>query len=710
MMSARDSGALSRLTHFCVGHRLLVAAVWIAAIGLGTVASLRLSPLLTSGFSLPGTDSSRVKQVLARDYGVQSGRVFVLITKNDRALVRVRRAAVVASRLLPGGRLDELRRLPSGAAAAFVRSHLSGSAAESRIGLLRRTLGPRVFVTGDAAIQHDLGPVLARDLRVGELYFAAPAALVILLVVFGSGSALLPFLFAGATIPPALGIAWVAAHFLELSDYLRNMVLMIGLGIAIDYSLLIVYRYRDERRHGRPHDEAVVETMRRAGGTIVFSGLAVSVGLALMLLLPLPFLRGFGVGGLVIPAVSVACALTLLPVMLTTFGDQLERARLLPRRLAERRHAGERRLWTAHAGWVMRRAKILTPLVAVLLVVAALPLIGIHVGPGSSSSLPKGMPALRGLSILQPSGSPDALNPTTIIVDAGVRGGASAADPAVQRLRMLLDADGEVVRVGRALRDASGRYLRIEVVLHHDAASPAAQSFADRLRSRIIPAARFPAAFRVLAGGGGAAAADFVSRTLGSFPWLILGVLGLTYVLLVRAFRSLLLPLKALALNLLTVGAASGLMIAAFQWGWGSWAGLVKVPLIEGWIPVFMFTLLFGLSMDYEVFLISRMREAWDATRSNTGAVAHGLANTGQIVTAAGLIMAATFSGFLLGSIPPMQQLGFGLAAAILIDITLVRGLLLPSAMTLAGRWNWYLPAWTASALHIRSGRAAPTD
>ena len=173
--------------------------------------------------------------------------------------------------------------------------------------------------------------------------------------------------------------------------------------------------------------------------------------------------------------------------------------------------------------------------------------------------------------------------------------------------------------------------------------------------------------------------------------------------MLVRAFRSLLLPLKAILLNLLTVSAASGLMIALFQWGWGSWAGLLRVNEIEGWIPVFMFTLLFGLSMDYEVFLVTRMREVWDTTRSNQGAVVHGLANTGRIVTAAGLIMAATFSGLMIGSIPTMQQLGFGLAVAILIDITLVRGLLLPSTMALAGRWNWYLPRWAARALVIRS-------
>jgi len=387
--------------------------------------------------------------------------------------------------------------------------------------------------------------------------------------------------------------------------------------------------------------------------------------------------------------------------MLVTFGDRLEHVRLTPRALAERRRLGELRLWTAHAGWVMRRAKYVTPVVAILLLLAAMPLIGIHVGPGSRSSLPKGMPAMQGLAILQHGTAAGSLDPTTIIVDARGRGGIRSSVTAVRRLDLLLAADPEVAAVKAPVLDPSGRYLRIDVVGRHDPAGQQAQAFADRLRSSLIPGASFPASVRVLAGGGGAYSSDFVSRTLGSFPWLILGVLGVTYLLLMRAFRSLLLPLKAIALNLLTVGAASGLMIAAFQWGWGSWAGLLKVNQIEGWIPVFMFTLLFGLSMDYEVFLVTRMREVWDRTRSNTGAVVDGLANTGRIVTAAGLIMAATFSGMLLASIPAMQQLGFGLAVAILIDITLIRGLLLPSTMALAGRWNWYLPHWTARALRV---------
>jgi len=697
------SGNISRLTSLCLRHKLLVVLIWTGAVVLGLAGTLRLSPLLKTGFSLPGTDSNRVQQILARDYPAQNASPFVLVAEGDGSLARVRRAAADAVRILPQGRIDRVVALPSGGAASFVTSALAGGAASNEVGPLRQLIGPRVLVTGDAAIQHDLGPVLARDLQVGELYLALPAALVILLLVFGTASALLPFLFAAATIPPALGLAWAAAHFLALSDYLRNMVLMIGLGIAIDYSLLIVNRYRDERRQGRSHLEALDETMRHTGRTIVFSGLAVSLGLTLMLLLPVPFLRGFGVGGLLIPVVSMICALTLLPVLLAVLGERLERVCFLPHRLAERRHAGEVRLWTAHARWVMRRAKVLTPVVAIVLVAAAMPLLGLRVGPGSHSSLPAGAPAVRGLTELQHGTSVDSLDPTTIVVDTHRRSRAAVA-AAVSRLDGLLRRDPGVASVSGAVRSASGLYLEIGVVGRNDPASVQAQAFAGRLRDNLIPAARFPASASVIAGGGAAYARDFVSRTLGSFPWLVLGVLGLTYLLLVRAFRSLILPLKAIVLNLLTVGAASGLMVGVFQWGWGSWAGLVKVPQIEGWIPVFMFTLLFGLSMDYEVFLVSRMREAWQHTRSNTGAVVHGIAHTGRIVTAAGMIMAATFSGLILASIPPMQQLGFGLAVAIVIDITLIRGLLLPSTMALAGRWNWYLPAWTARALRLGPG------
>ena len=354
---------------------------------------------------------------------------------------------------------------------------------------------------------------------------------------------------------------------------------------------------------------------------------------------------------------------------------------------------------------MIKRARLVAPLVAMLLVVAALPLIGIQVGPDSSSTLPQGLASVKGMAQLQAASDGYSNDPTTILVGTNRTVDRSATDAAIGRLDRLLRADPQVAGVSAPVPSADSRYLRIDVVSRHDPASPQGQRFGSQLRAQLIPAARFPARDVVLAGGGAAYADDFVSRTLTSFPWLILGVVGLTYLLLVRAFRSLLLPLKAIVLNMLTVSAASGLMIACFQWGWGSWAGLIRVTQIESWIPVFMFTLLFGLSMDYEVFLVSRMREAWDATKTNHGAVVYGIANTGRIITAAGLIMAATFSGLMFGSIPTMQQLGFGLAIAILIDITLVRGLLLPSTMALAGRWNWYLPRWAGGTPGTRRSR-----
>jgi len=690
------------LTAFCLRHRLLVGAVWLALVLAGVAGALRLTPLLSSGFTLPGTDSNRVDQILATDYAASSRSPIVLIVRSDADRPLLRQAAARAAALLPGGRVERFVPLPAGGAAAFVDSNLSGGKAEAEIGPITKAVGSQVLVTGDAAVAHALAPVLARSLRIGELYLAVPAALLILLVVFGTASALLPFVFAAATIPPALGLAWIAAHFLDLNSYLENMVLMIGLGIAIDYSLLVVNRYRDEREQGRGHAEAVEETMVHAGRTIVFSGFAVAVGLALMLLLPVPFLRGFGLGGLLVPLISVACGLTLLPVLLVTFGERLEHVRLVPRSLSGYLARGERSFWALHARWVMRHAKLVAPVLAILLVAGAMPLLGIKVGPGSgATSLPPSLPAAKALTLLQQRSDSDQLDPTTVIVAAKRGTPVSTALPALATLRRLLRHDPQVVSVSRPAPDPNGRDLMIDIVGRNDSAGEQAQAFAERLRDRLIPAAHFPDSVQVIAGGGDAYSADFISRTLGLFPWLILGVLALTYLLLVRAFRSLLLPLKAIVLNLLTVAAASGLMIAAFQWGWGSWAGLVHVNEIEGWIPVFMFTLLFGLSMDYEVFLVSRMREAWERTRSNTTAVAHGLTSTGRIVTAAGLIMAVTFSGMLLGSIPTMQQLGFGLAVAILIDITLVRALLLPSAMAIAGSWNWYLPGWAHRTLRL---------
>jgi RND superfamily putative drug exporter len=351
-----------------------------------------------------------------------------------------------------------------------------------------------------------------------------------------------------------------------------------------------------------------------------------------------------------------------------------------------------------------------------ILLVLAAPVLSLELGPGSNKGIPQDLEGVQGLNVISDALGEGALAPTVIVGDTGQPGGVDSAGlrAAIGDLMKGLRKDPEVAAVTfddtRQHVDPTERYFQVEVIGKSEYGSPSALDFVDRLRDGIIPAAVFPQGVHVYAGGGPPSGVDFLDVTYGAFPWLVLGVLLLTYVLLVRAFRSLLLPLKAILLNLLSIAAAFGLLVVFFKWGGADILGLISFDQIEGWIPVFIFAMVFGLSMDYEVFLVSRMREEWDAGRPNDEAVATGLAKTGRIVTAAGLVMFAAFMGFVAGSIVGLQQFGFGLAVAILLDVTLVRALLVPSAMELFGRWNWWLPSGVARVLRVKPSPLAPSS
>jgi RND superfamily putative drug exporter len=495
---------------------------------------------------------------------------------------------------------------------------------------------------------------------------------------------------------------------MELSTYLQNLVMLIGLGIAIDYSLLIVYRYREELRSGKSKEDALVRTMQTAGRAVVFSGTAVAIGLGLMLAMPLPFMRGFGIGGLFIPLVSIVCALTLLPVLLYFMAAKLDRVRVIPKRITERREA-ELNFWVRLSRWIMRRPLVVALSTAAVLIALTLPIFALDLGPGSNKGIPQDLEGVQGLNVIADEIGEGALAPTVVVVDAKRPGGIDSPEiqTALERLQQGLRADPEVAAISLdqasvQFVDPSRQYLQMQVTGKSEYGVPESLEFVDRLRDGIIPAAGFPGSAEVLAGGGPPGGVDFLDLTYGAFPWLVLAVLVLAYLLLLRAFRSVLLPLKAIVLNLLSIGAAYGLLVVFFKWGGADALGLISFDQIEGWIPVFVFAMVFGLSMDYEVFLVSRMREEWDAGADNETAVALGLAKTGRIVTAAGLIMVAAFFGFVAGSIVGLQQFGFGLAAAILIDVTIVRTLLVPSAMKLFGRWNWWLPESVAKLVRVK--------
>jgi RND superfamily putative drug exporter len=427
-------------------------------------------------------------------------------------------------------------------------------------------------------------------------------------------------------------------------------------------------------------------------------------------------MRSMGVGGFLIPLVSIAAAATLQPALLSLYGRRgMARAPLaaclrdkglpLPRLAGP---AVEHGFWARLASAIMRRPLAFLTAGVALPVPAAIPLVALQLTPGSAQGIPQTPESVRGLNLLRGAVGPGALSPTQIVVDAGP--GGTVSDPAIRssvaRLIRAVEADPEVafVQTGSGPRfvDSSRRYQQVLVAGHHEYGDEPSQRFADRLRARIIPAAAFPGSVDVLAGGGPPQGVDFLHQAYRYFPWLVLAVLVLTYVLLMRAFRSVLLPLKAVLLNLLSVGAAYGLLVVVFKWGVGDTVvGTYQFPQVEGWIPIFLFAMLFGLSMDYEVFLVSRMRETWDEHPDNGRAVAAGLERTGRIVTAAAIIMVAAFSGFVAGSIVGLQEFGLGLAVAIFVDATVVRALLVPSLMAILGRWNWWLPGSVARLVRV---------
>jgi uncharacterized membrane protein YdfJ with MMPL/SSD domain len=670
-----------RWTRAVIRFRLPVLAVWLAILAVGVFSAFRLNALLSNVFTVPGTDSERARLVLERQFKERPDGVFTIIFsggKADRA--RVQRELVAAARVVPTAHASPVR-LGRGVLYGEIDSTLDLQHAKSYTERVRAAL-PGAYVTGQPAIQRDLEPILAGDLRRGEA-IALPIALLILLLLLGFSLAVaVPFIFAACTITATLAIVYALAHEMTMVSYVTNLVELVGLGLAIDYSLLVVSRYREELARTEDDDAALVETMRTAGRAVIFSGATVAVGLALLLFVPVPFIRSLGIGGFLVPLMSIAAAATLQPALLS----------LLGRRTAARNFRPEGHFWERLAAAIMGKPWPFLLGGAALLIAAAVPAIRLQVTPGSISALPKEAPAVEGITLLRDQAGAGALTPVEIVID-------NAHDPrvraAIGRLtnETFHDPEAYITASGPKAPYVSGDWRRVYVIGRHEYGAEETQALVRRIRSAHIPHARFPSGTRVYTGGSPPQGVDYLDKSYAWFPWLVLAALLLTYLLLLRAFRSLLLPLKAVILNILSVAATYGLLVVIFRWGVGAdTIGLAHVTQIEGWIPIFLFAMLFGLSMDYEVFLVTRMREEWDRTHDNARAVAYGLEHTGRIVTAAALIMVAAFSGFMVGRIAGLQEFGAGLALAILIDATIVRAILVPALMAIFGRWNWYLP------------------
>jgi uncharacterized membrane protein YdfJ with MMPL/SSD domain len=725
---------MERWTRLMLRHRWLVLGAWIAVLLVGGTLSSGLSKLLSNEFTVPGTDSEEARSILEKRFGQRDDGSFLVVFRvQDSRDPSTRRALQAAlsrgAKAVEDGVAQPLQTAGPTVVFGTIGSPLELTEGKEATPEVREAIGeiPGVaaFVSGTPAIQADLDPIFEEDLLKGEA-IALPIALLVLLAVFGLSLAVfMPFLIAAVTISATLGIVWVVAHYLTTAIYVTNLVQLIGLGIAIDYSLLVVYRFREELARTEDKDEAIVRTMATAGRAVVFSGATVAIGLALLLFMPLPFMQSMGVGGFLIPLVSIVAASTLQPVLLSLFGRRGMRRLHVADFVRDRlrvplpRFAGtadaQNGMWARLARSIMRRPLAYLAVGATALIAAAVPVFGLELTPGSASGTPQTPESIRGFNVLRDVVGPGALAPTQIVIDGGRPDGArgSEAQRAIQSLIRRVEADPEVARVDYDPRppfvDPTGRFAYVSVAGRHEYGTGEAQNFARRLRAEIVPSTPFPAGTKVLAGGGPPQGIDFIDRSYGAFPWLVLAVLLLTYLTLMRAFRSLLLPLKAVLLNLLAIGATYGLLVVVFKYGVGQdLLGLYQSDQVEAWIPIFLFAMLFGLSMDYEVFLVTRMREFWDEGASNTEAVAQGLERTGRIVTAAAIVMVAAFSGFAAGSIVGLQQFGLGLAVAIFLDATVIRAVLVPALMRLFGRYNWWLPARVARVLRVAPSPLVP--
>ena len=547
-------------------------------------------------------------------------------------------------------------------------------------------------VVGEESIGLTFTEIAEADLQTAEL-FGLPIAFVILAVVFGAlVAAGIPVIVALLSILVSIGVTAVIGQQFSLSIFVVNVTTMIGLAVGIDYTLFIIERFRDERGQGLQKVDAIARSGATAGRTVLFSGLTVIVALAGMLIIPDTIFRSIAIGAIIVVIVTIAAAMTLLPAILSLLGDKVNAIRI-PFTGKERASEKEDGFWDRTSRFVMSHP-IASVLVSVsILVVAAVPYFGIELGFAGVSTLPKDTDVYRGFVVLEEEFTAGLIEQTDVVIEAQDVG-APEVQGGISRLRELLASDQAFGLVTITISERSDLAV-LSMPINGDPTGQAASDALDRLRNEHIVSAFQGVDVDVHVGGETASSDDYFELIKLYTPIVFAFVLGLSFVVLLVVFRSIVVPVKALIMNLLSVGAAYGLLVLVFQEGVGaSLLGFQQVDRIEAWVPLFLFAVLFGLSMDYHVFLLSRIRERYDETHDNRESISFGVRSTASIITGAALIMVAVFAGFAMGDLVMFQQMGFGLAIAVLIDATLVRTVLVPASMVLLGDANWYLPSW----------------
>jgi putative drug exporter of the RND superfamily len=718
-----------RLARACSRHPWRAIGGWIVAVVLAVAAlALLLGDLTTEGHPTNNPESQRADALIAQGFPPDPSRATsdLVVVRSARYTVDSPQYRAFVSRLVAAGRATggvasarvyyvthDKTQISSGRHAMLIPLNIpdtdDAGAVENVAEQADLNAAFDVAVTGDQTIDNDFNELSQHDLKSGELQFGIPAALIILILVFGAIVAgLVPLLMAIISIIVALGLVAVLSQPFNLSVFIINMLTGMGLALGIDYSLFVVSRYREERAVGRVQFDAIGGAGATASRAVLVSGTAFVVAMCGMLIVPNNVMRSLALGAILVGVVSVVAALTLLPALLGLLGDRINRLRIpfVGSSSVERANP-EGRLWHAIVERVLGRPAFSLIVATAALLALAVPVLGLNVGSNGVSTLPDRFESKRGFIALQRNFPRATTDPVLVVVD---HASGPHVTSALGRLRSELARDREFVGRGDVLRSANGQIKVLQVPVRGDSQGPAAISAVRELRGDVIPQEFGGTDALVLVGGDTAETVDYLDSVSDPTPYVFLLVLGLTFVLLTVVFRSVVIAGTAVLLNLLSVGAAYGLLVLVFQHGIGAGLlGFSQADTIEAWVPLFLFSVLFGLSMDYQVFLLSRIRERYDGSGDTTDAVLHGVAATARIITGAALIIVAVFLGFAMGDLIMFQQMGFGVAVALLIDATVIRSVILPSAMKLLGRWNWYLPSWLEWLPRLEAEGAAPT-
>jgi RND superfamily putative drug exporter len=713
---------MSSLTRWVLAHKRTVVITWIVLTIAGIMAAGPATENLDTEFSVPDKEGWETNVAIAEQYrgtggdaspllpvvtlpegqSVDSQGVKQGLAQLDRRLRDALPRSRVASYASTGDRTfvsDDGRTTfalvyPQPDPDSAFGENPAAEQAASRALEGATVAGQPVHLTGFDALVEDAGGDSEGPGVLLEAVIGGVGALAVLAFVFASLLAFVPLGMAVVSIMTTFLLLFGLTELTDVSPIVQFLIALIGLGVAIDYSLIVVSRWREERSHGRSDDEAVQRAMETAGRAVVFSGITVAIGLFALIALPLPFLRSMGYGGMLIPLVSTAVAITLLPVVLAKAGPRLD----WPHRRTDDKAS---RAWTRWAEAVSRRRWLAAGAgmaVVLALVVAATDL---QLGASDADTVAKSGGAKEGLTALEDAGIGEgSLLPHEVLIEDGT---------SPERVAAKL---GEVEGIHGAVApdDPSWRAGGTAIV----EAIPVAESGSDEGEDTLA-AVRDTAHSTgpdVRVGGQTAANDDFIDAVYGSFPLMIALITVTTFILLARAFRSLLLPAKAIVLNVLSVAAAWGVLVLVWQHGFGSEAiwGIEATGSIPSWMPLMVFAFLFGLSMDYEVFILARMREEYDRTGSTQTAVIRGIGRTGRLVTSAALILFLAFTSMASGPETDVKMLATGLAAGILLDATVIRALIVPAVISLMGPWNWWLPRWPARALRVEPSplRARP--